>query len=105
MLRLLSSRWRTRLWLLAAPLLWMSFASSAAAQAASCQVTYTKSWEGGTGFGAAIHIVNTGPAITSGWSLVFAFANGQTIANGWPVNFTQSGSTVTVSSNAAWNQS
>jgi endoglucanase len=107
MLRSLSSatRWRAILGLIAAPLLGLAYASAASAQAASCQVTYTKSWEGGTGFGATIHIVNTGPAITSGWSLVFAFPNGQTIANGWPVSFTQSGSTVTVSSNAAWNQS
>jgi len=97
--------WHTTLWLIAALLLWVAFTPTASAQAASCQVTYTKSWEGGTGFGAAIHIVNTGPAITSGWSLVFQFANGQTVSNGWPVTFAQNQSTVTVSSNAAWNQS
>lgn len=105
MLRSLLLRRYTAAGLITALLLGLTFASSASAQTASCQVTYTKSWEGGTGFGAAIHIVNTGAAITSGWSLVFQFPSGQTLGNGWPVTFTQSGSTVTVSSNAAWNQS
>lgn len=81
--------------------------SQAFAQAAGCQVTYTKSWEGGTGFGANLAILNTGPAITNGWTLQFTFANGERIQNGWPVTFSQpAGSAqVTVSSNASWNQS
>ena len=76
-------------------------------QAAGCQVTYTKSWEGGTGFGANIAILNTGPAITNGWTLQFTFANGERVQNGWPVTFSQpaGSSQVTVSSNASWNQS
>jgi endoglucanase len=79
-------------------------APSVFAQAASCQVTYTKSWEGGTGYGANLEIRNTGPAITS-WSLVFSFVNGERIQNGWPVTFSQpAGSAqVTATSNAAWN--
>ncbi|GFE78972.1 hypothetical protein GCM10011487_09720 [Steroidobacter agaridevorans] len=85
----------------------LGLTSQAFAQAAGCQVTYTKSWEGGTGFGANIAILNTGPAISNGWTLQFTFANGERIQNGWPVAFVQpSGSAVvTVSSNAAWNQS
>lgn len=85
----------------------MAQVPDAFAQAASCQVTYTKSWEGGNGFGANIEIRNTGPAITAGWSLTFAFLNGERIQNGWPVTFTQpAGSAqVTVSSNAPWNES
>jgi cellulose 1,4-beta-cellobiosidase len=81
--------------------------SQAFAQAAGCQVTYTKSWEGGAGFGANIAILNTGPAIANGWTLQFTFANGERIQNGWPVTFSQpAGSAqVTVSSNASWNQS
>ena len=77
------------------------------AQSAGCQVTYTVSWSGGNGFGANIEIRNTGPAITNGWTLLFSFPSGQRIQNGWPVNFSQpAGSAqVTVSSNAAWNQS
>lgn len=77
------------------------------AQTAGCQITYTKSWEGGSGFGANIAILNTGPAITNGWTLQFTFANGERIQNGWPVSFSQpAGSAqVTVSSNADWNKS
>lgn len=81
--------------------------SAAFAQSAGCQITYTKSWESSSGFGANIDILNTGPAITNGWTLQFTFANGERIQNGWPVSFSQpAGSAqVTVSSNAAWNQS
>lgn len=76
------------------------------AQAASCTVTYSKSWQGGTGYGANLEIRNTGPAI-NGWSLVFSFVNGERIQNGWPVTFSQpAGSAqVTASSNAPWNAS
>jgi endoglucanase len=82
-------------------------APAALAQAASCQVTYTRSWQGGNGFGANIEIRNTGAAITNGWTLQFSFLNGERIQNGWPVTFSQpAGSAqVTVSSNAPWNQS
>jgi Cellulose binding domain/Bacterial Ig domain len=77
------------------------------AQTPGCQVTYTKAWEGGNGFGANIAITNTGPAITNGWTLQFDFPDGQRLQNGWPVAFSQPANspTLTVSSNAAWNQS
>ena len=97
---------RTRLpWLLAAIVVACGGASGAYAQAASCSVKYTApTWVGGNGFGASIDITNTGPSIT-GWTLVFAFPNGQRIQNGWPVTFTQAAgsATVTVASNAPWN--
>ena len=80
-------------------------ATSAPALAApGCSVSYTKAWEGGNGFGANIAITNTGDAITNGWTLTFAFPNGQTVQNGWPVTFTQAGANVTVASNADWNR-
>ncbi|NJO13212.1 MAG: hypothetical protein HC872_06825 [Gammaproteobacteria bacterium] len=77
------------------------------AQSTSCQVIYSKSWEGGNGYGANLEIRNNGAAITNGWTLTFAFLNGERIQNGWPVSFAQpAGSAqVTVSSNASWNQS
>ena len=80
---------------------------TAVAQAPACQVTYTKSWEGGNGFGANIVITNNGAAITNGWTLLFSFPNGQRLQNGWPVSFTQPANSaqVTVASNAQWNQS
>ena len=76
------------------------------AQAPGCQVTYTKTWEGGNGFGASLAITNTGPAITNGWTLQFDFPNGQRLQNGWPVAFSQPANspTMTVASNAQWNQ-
>jgi endoglucanase len=91
-------------WLLAA-IISLAGASNALAQTASCNITYTwPTWVGGNGFGASIDIRNTGAAITNGWSLVFNFPNGQTLQNGWPVNVTQSGTTVTAASNADWNK-
>jgi cellulose 1,4-beta-cellobiosidase len=92
---------------LAALFLWVLAVPGAFAQSAGCQVTYANSWVGGTGFGANIEIRNTGPAITSGWTMIFSFPSGQRIQNGWPVSFAQpaGGAQVTVSSNAAWNQS
>ena len=85
----------------------LAMASGALAQTAGCEVTYTKSWEGGNGFGANISILNTGPAITNGWTLLFSFPNGQRLQNGWPVAFTQAANSaeVSVASNAQWNQS
>src|SRR5215510_1350731 len=92
-------------WLLAAGLAALGAAPGAYAQTASCNITYTApTWVGGNGFGASIDIRNTGAAITNGWTLVFAFPNGQLIQNGWPVSFSQSGATVTVASNADWNK-
>jgi cellulose 1,4-beta-cellobiosidase len=78
----------------------------AAAQAPACQVTYTKSWEGGNGFGANLVITNNGAAITNGWTLIFSFPNGQRLQNGWPVAFTQAAGSaqMTVASNADWNK-
>src|SRR5215510_11267682 len=82
------------------------FSTTAAAQTPACQVTYTKSWEGGNGFGANIVITNNGPAITNGWTLLFSFPNGQRLQNGWPVAFSQPANSaqVTVASNADWNK-
>src|SRR5512138_234879 len=80
---------------------------SASAQSASCEVTYTKAWEGGNGFGADIIITNLGPAITNGWTLQFDFPDGQRLQHGWPVSFSQpaNSATVTVGSHAQWNES
>ena len=91
--------------LLAAAILAVGGASTAFAQSASCNITYTwPTWVGGNGFGASIDIRNTGAAITNGWSLVFSFPSGQQLQNGWPVSVTQSGATVTAASNADWNK-
>ena len=78
---------------------------TAAYAAPGCSVTYTKTWDNGSGFGATVAITNTGDAITNGWSLTFAFPGNQVITQLWPVAFTQSGQNVTISSNADWNRS
>jgi cellulose 1,4-beta-cellobiosidase len=97
----------SRTWAAAGILAWALTSGIAAAQAPACQVTYTKAWEGGTGFGANLVITNNGAAITNGWTLIFSFPNGQRLQNGWPVSFTQpAGSAqLTVASNADWNKS
>jgi len=100
-----SSSFGAARWVCSALLLTGLGVTSSYAQTASCKVTYTKAWDGGTGFGANIDITNTGPAITNGWTLVFSFPNGQTLQNGWPVAFSQSGAQMTVASNADWNKS
>ncbi|MFB9236269.1 cellulase family glycosylhydrolase [Plantactinospora siamensis] len=66
-----------------------------ASAATGCQVTYqvVNQWPGG--FQAGITIKNLGDPVTS-WRLGFAFANGQTVQNGWGGVFSQSGSAVTV---------
>lgn len=63
---------------------------------ASCQVHYSvvSQWSGG--FQAGFTITNTGTTAINGWTLRFAFANGQTVTLGWNGNFSQAGSVVTV---------
>ena len=72
-----------------------------ASAAAGCRVTYTVANQWQDGFGANIQITNLGDAITGGWRLEFSFAAGQTVTQGWGGQFSQSGSTVTVT-NPDW---
>src|SRR6266568_3970970 len=74
-----------------------------AAASSVCQVTYTVNSDWGTGFSIAINITNNGPAITS-WTLGYAYAGNQKIAQGWSGNWSQSGENITVT-NASWNGS
>jgi hypothetical protein len=62
----------------------------------SCHVMYsvTNQWPGG--FQSSLSITNTGSSAINGWSLVFSFANGQTITQIWNATDSQSGSKVTV---------
>ncbi|MFC8535452.1 cellulase family glycosylhydrolase [Streptomyces sp. NPDC057249] len=64
--------------------------------AGSCSVGYkvVGQWPGG--FQGEITIRNTGTAAIDGWTLGFAFANGQTISNMWGGTPTQSGGSVSV---------
>lgn len=68
----------------------------------ACAVTYkiTNQWPGG--FQADVQLTNTGPSAWSGWSLNWAFPNGQTVAQMWNAEHTRDGSSVTAK-NVAWN--
>ncbi|QXB44616.1 cellulose binding domain-containing protein [Jonesia denitrificans] len=68
---------------------------------ASCQVTYSSNdWN--SGFTASVSVKNVSDSPIQGWSLAFAFSEGQTITNMWSADVSSSGSQVTVT-NAAWN--
>ncbi|MGA2889693.1 MAG: cellulase family glycosylhydrolase [Terracidiphilus sp.] len=62
----------------------------------ACTIGYTISSQWPGGFGAAITITNTGTTALNGWTLTWAFANGQTITQLWNGAETQSGANVTV---------
>ena len=69
----------------------------------TCTVTYafTNTW--GTGATVSISIANNGTTAINGWTLTFAFPNGQTIQlPGWHATWTQSGANVT-GTNLSWN--
>ncbi|MEU0112301.1 cellulase family glycosylhydrolase [Streptomyces bobili] len=63
---------------------------------AACSVGYrvVGQWPGG--FQGEITLRNTGTAPVSGWTLAFAFADGQTVSNMWGGTPTQTGGTVSV---------
>ena len=75
--------------------------AAAAHAATACRVEYTRAWDNGSGFGAAITITNLGDPLTA-WTLGFAFGGDQRVTNGWSGTWSQAGSAVTVR-NAAWN--
>jgi len=61
----------------------------------SCHVTYTVNSEWTGAFNASITLRNNSINTLYGWTLTWAFADGQTITQSWGSNVTQSGSTVT----------
>ena len=68
----------------------------------ACKVTYkiTSQWSGG--FQADVQLTNTGTSPWNGWSLVWAFTDGQKLTQAWNAEAAQSGPTVTAK-NVAWN--
>lgn len=63
---------------------------------ARCSVGYRVVNEWGNGFQGEITIRNTGTTTISGWTLVFAFPDGQTVTTMWGGTPTQNGGTVSV---------
>ncbi|NTW39661.1 MAG: exoglucanase [Cellulomonadaceae bacterium] len=81
----------------------LSVTTAPVAPVASCKVGYTaNSWN--TGFSVNVKVTNTGTAPLTGWSLGFAFANGQKVTQGWSASWSQTGAQVTAT-NAPWNGS
>ncbi|GAA3192591.1 glycoside hydrolase family 6 protein [Actinocorallia longicatena] len=74
-----------------------------AAAATSCKVIYTKTWDGGGGFGANVTVQNTGDAL-SAWELTWTWAGTQKVTGGWSADWSQSGQNVSAK-NMSWNAS
>ncbi len=71
--------------------------------ATGCSVAYAIQSDWGAGFVVNITITNLGSPITA-WTLGYSYAGNQALASGWNGNWSQSGTTVTVT-NAAYNGS
>jgi cellulose 1,4-beta-cellobiosidase len=76
----------------------------AMAATSSCSAAYSVQSDWGSGFTASLSITNNGTAAITGWTVTYAYAGNQTLANGWNGTWSQSGSTVTVT-NASYNGS
>jgi endoglucanase len=73
------------------------------AVAQPCSVTYTVhgAWPGG--FTTQVWLTNTGTRALNGWTVRWAFANGESVAQMWSASPLQAGAAVEAS-NLAWNQ-
>ncbi|WP_431917179.1 cellulase family glycosylhydrolase [Nonomuraea jabiensis] len=60
----------------------------------ACSATYQVTGQWGGGFQAEVR-VTAGSSAISGWTVTWAFANGQTVTNAWNATVTSSGSNVT----------
>jgi len=69
-----------------------------ASSGSACSIVYTILPQSTTAFGGAITINNTGTAAWTNWTLVWTFANGQTISSVWNASEIQSGAKVTLNS-------
>jgi cellulose 1,4-beta-cellobiosidase len=76
----------------------------AMAATSSCSAAYSVQSDWGSGFTASLNITNNGTAAITGWTVTYAYAGNQTLANGWNGTWSQSGKTVTVT-NASYNGS
>jgi endoglucanase len=79
-------------------------AGPAGAASASCSASYSVQTDWGSGFTALVNVTNNGTAAITGWTVTYSYAGNQTLSNGWNGNWTQSGSTVTIT-NASYNGS
>jgi hypothetical protein len=68
----------------------------------ACKVTYKVTSQWADGFQADVQLANTGTSAWNGWSLNWAFPDGQKLTQAWNAEAAQSGSTVTAK-NVGWN--
>ena len=68
----------------------------------SCAATYSivNQWPGG--FQGSVVVTNTGSAAINGWTIAWAFPNGQTMTQMWNATYTQSGVNISAV-NMSWN--
>ncbi|MCW2935140.1 MAG: Cellulose 1,4-beta-cellobiosidase, partial [Actinomycetia bacterium] len=76
----------------------------AVAATSSCAAAYSVQTDWGSGFTANLNITNNGTAAITGWTVTYAYAGNQTLANGWNGTWAQSAKTVTVT-NLSYNGS
>jgi cellulase/cellobiase CelA1 len=71
--------------------------------AKACAVSYriTGQWQGG--FQASVTVRNTGTAAVNGWSLLWAFSNGESVRDMWDASARQYGSVVSAA-NTSYNR-
>ncbi|GAA3726627.1 endo-1,4-beta-xylanase [Spinactinospora alkalitolerans] len=67
-----------------------------------CEVDYSVQNEWNSGFTGQVSFTHNGSSALDGWELQWTFPSGQQVTSGWSGEWSQSGSTVTVS-NASWN--
>ncbi|WP_214103978.1 glycoside hydrolase family 48 protein [Acrocarpospora catenulata] len=80
---------------LATALALATITSTPASAAVACQVTYTRTWEGGNGFGVQVRLQNLGDPV-SNWRITYSYSGSQTLQNGWEGNWSQSGQNITI---------
>ncbi|MFD5232226.1 cellulose binding domain-containing protein [Streptomyces qaidamensis] len=68
----------------------------------ACKVTYKVTSQWADGFQADVQLANTGTSAWNGWSLNWAFPDGQKLTQAWNAEAAQSGSAVTTK-NVGWN--
>ncbi|MEU8121430.1 cellulose binding domain-containing protein [Spirillospora sp. NPDC049024] len=79
-------------------------AGRSTAAATACSVAYRVDGTWPRGFQATVRITNAGAGAIDGWTLAFAFPDGQTITQLWNGSRVQNGASVTVTA-AEWNRS
>ena len=79
-------------------------ATTQAAAASGCHVTYLNQNDWSAGFTGNLSITNNGSTAWTNWTVTWTYSGNQQIYTAWNGNYTQSGQQVSIA-NAAWNGS